>query len=158
MADKIFKDHDDSSSVSSLKTNYSISSSRYSAKQVYSVIANNANKKGVSWKKFPKSIRKMVKVISPLLWLQIRNGVSYHHALLDSGSALNLISKELLKVMSCRPLGQYAVHVKGVNNTSELRDQWYMVDLEFQNGETIPVPFLVGIPPKSGYDFGDAIS
>ena len=136
----------DANSLCSYSTIHSLNSSRHSAREVYAVIAENANKKSVCLKKMPRKVMKMVKVIAPLLWLQIRNGSSFNHALLDSGAAINMIDSKLLAQLPSQPLGQYAIHVKGVNNTSVKRQDWYMVALEFQNGEVIPIPFLVGTP------------
>ena len=136
----------DTGSVCSYSTIDTLNSCRHSSKEVYSVIASNANKKGVQLPRMPQRIMKMAKIISPLLWLQIRNGSSYGRALLDSGAAINMISRELLNTLPATSLGQYAVKVKGVNSTSVKRDDWYLVKVEFQNGETMAIPFLVGTP------------
>jgi transposase InsO family protein len=136
----------ETSSLCSYSTMDSLNSSRYSVKEIYEIIAKNANNRGVQLAKMPKRIKKMVKVVAPLLWIQVRVGLDYRRALLDTGAAINMISEEMLSHLPHEPLGKYAVRIKGVTGTSVDKDRWYLVETEFQNGEVIPVPFLVGTP------------
>ena len=150
MVDNLYPKECDLSDCESCSTTCSKSDRkkcRYGFDTVYSKMAAIAKTKGIREPPLPaEKAKRKLSLVSPLLWVQLNSDYQWHHALVDTGAAINMISKDLLQHFRHYKLGKASVHLKGVTGDKVDLDEWYVVYVRFQCGKEIGIPCLAGCP------------
>lgn len=88
------------------------------------------------------------------MWMNVKGHTQQFRGLVDTGAQVNLIAPRLLQHFPHKFLFRNDMRVMGVEGHDTLLRDWYMVQLQFPNGQNIEIPMIQGTDNGVGFILG----